>query len=85
MTDTAIGANLNQSLDVEGHAAALIALHLVVFVNILTEFGGILFGQVLDADVRVDSSGLQDVLRRLSTCLLYTSPESRDPPGRGAG
>ena len=66
MAHTAVAADLSQTLDVQGHLAAQIALHGVALVNGLTELGLIGLRQVLHAGVGVDACLRQDVLCALS-------------------
>ena len=49
----AIAADLDQALDIEGNVPAEVALHVAVLVDIISQFGCIILGQVPDADVGV--------------------------------
>ena len=66
MTGAAIAADLRQTLDVQRHLTAQIALDHILVVNGLTELVLLGLGQILDAGVRVDACFRQDVLCALS-------------------
>src|SRR5699024_3401827 len=66
VADAPVAADLAETLDVQGHGAAQIALHHVAVVDGLTELGLLSLGQVLHPGVGVDTSLRQDVLGALS-------------------
>jgi len=66
MTDTAVAADLSQALDVQRNLTAEVALNGEMFVDDVTKSSFLIFGQVLDADVRVDAGHLEDLLRTSS-------------------
>ena len=66
MTQAAVAADLNQTLDVEADLTAQVALDVVVAVDYLTQLGGFFFGQVLDAGVRIDTGLGKDFVGRLA-------------------
>ena len=66
MTEAAIAADLHQALDVHGNLTAQVALNLQVVVNVVTDLTDILFGQVLNARIRIDTGRLDDIVRNLA-------------------
>ena len=62
MADAAVAADLHQSLDVERHVAAQIALHVKVFVDVFAQLDLVVLGQVLDTGVRADARGGENLL-----------------------
>ena len=64
MTDAAIAADLHQPLDVEVDFAAKFAFHMVVVVDIFSEFGYVVLVQILDARVGIDARRREDLFGR---------------------
>ena len=62
MTDTAVAADLSQALDVHCDFTAEVALNREMFVNYVTQSSFLVFGQILDADVRVNVGQFQNLL-----------------------
>ena len=61
MTDSTVAADIHQTLDVHSDFGAEVALYLVFSSNDLTDLTGLLVGPVLDLDVLIDTSLLQDL------------------------
>src|ERR1035437_9330893 len=62
MPRTAIGADFNQSLDIQGNFAAKVALNLVTSIDDLAQPVDLLFGQVTDTSIRIDIGLSKDLL-----------------------
>ena len=62
MAHAAVGADLDEALDVEGHLATQVAFDLVAPVDQLAQPVDLLFGEVADARVRVDVRLREDLL-----------------------
>ena len=62
VTNAAVAADFDQSLDVHGDFTPEVALYLAVVVDVFSEFVDIRFGQVLDPDIGVNAGRLEDVL-----------------------
>ena len=61
MTDTAVAANFDESLDVKGHIAPEVALNTAVMVNIFSQLCSVVLRQVSYPDVRVYAGRGADV------------------------
>ena len=57
VADAAVAADLDEPLDVEGHVAAQVAFHVAVVVDILSQLGRVVLGEVPHADVGVHAGG----------------------------
>ena len=55
MTDTAIAADLDESLDIESGLTAKVTLDLAVMIYILTKLRDVILGQVLDSYIGINS------------------------------
>ena len=53
MTHAAIAADFDKPLDVKGHIPAQVAFHVAVVVDILSQLGYVVLGEVSHPDVRV--------------------------------
>ena len=78
MTDTAVAADLGQTLDVERDFTAEVTLDGVLFIDHLTQRGLLIFGEVLDADVGIHVGQLQNVLCALSADAVDISQTDLD-------
>src|SRR5258708_11049293 len=61
MTDTAVRPDVHQPFDVHRHLGTKRALDLVVALDDLTQLGDIGVGQILDAEVRIDTRFVEDL------------------------
>ena len=84
MAQAAVAADLHQPLDVHGNLATQIAFHLDVVVDVVAQLADILFGQVLDARIRVDAGRFDDIVQSSAACRRYTSARSQRA-SHGAG
>ena len=55
MTDTAVAADFNESLDIESGLTAKVTLDLAVMIYILTKLRDVILGQVLDSYIGINS------------------------------
>lgn len=55
MADTAIAADLDESLDIESGLTAKVTLDLAVMIYILTKLRDVILGQVLDSYIGINS------------------------------
>src|SRR4029079_3634540 len=67
VAEAAVGADLDESLDVEGRLAAEVALHLVSAVDQLAQAVDLLLGEIADTGVRIDVGLGKDLLARGQT------------------
>ena len=61
MTQTTVAADFAQPLDVHADFTAQVALDDVAMLDGFTQLSLLILGQILDADVRVNAGGLQDL------------------------
>ena len=61
MTNPAVAANFNQTLDIESGVAAKVAFHAAVVFDILSQFRGIVFRHIAHAQVGVNAGVLADI------------------------
>lgn len=67
VADSAIAADFHQALDIERHFAAKFALHADIMVDIFSEFGYVVFVEVLHSRIGIDTRRGEDLLRRRQT------------------
>src|SRR5690606_3544053 len=63
VTDALVAADLDLAADVGGDLAAEVTLYLVVALDVVTERDELVVGEVLDADVDIDTGGLKRLQR----------------------
>ena len=61
MANATIAANFNQTFDFKSGSAAKVALYLDVFVDVLTQFCGVIFRKIFDADGRIHTGLFNDL------------------------
>ena len=83
MAHAAIAADLHQTLDVEGHLTAKVALHLDVMLDVFTKLAHIVFAEVLDAGIGIDTWGVDYVLLDQAGQVLGDTVAYRDSRTQG--
>ena len=63
VTDTAVAADFNESLDIERNITAEVALNGVVVVDICSQLCSVIFRKISYADVRINARSSADVRR----------------------
>ena len=66
MTDTAVAADFNESLDIERNITAEVTLNGVVVVDIFSQLCSVIFRKISYADVRINARSSADVRRCLA-------------------
>ena len=61
MANTTIATNFNQTFDIKCGSTAKVALYLDVFIDVLTQFCGVIFGKIFDADGRIHTGLFNDL------------------------
>ena len=61
MTSAAVAADFDQSLNVQSNVSSQVALNNIMVFNVFAQFGSILFGQIFDTDVGVDTGRCKNV------------------------
>src|SRR5688572_14542264 len=79
MTQAAVAADFHQPLDVHGDLLAEIALHAADLFEHPADLADVVFGQILDADVRADARRGQDVVRPLAPDAVDIREADLDP------
>ena len=67
MTNTSVAANFHQPLDVESNVLPEITLDASFFLDDLADLANVVFAEVLDPDVAIDLSLLEDFVRTGAT------------------
>ena len=63
VTNTAIAADLHQTLDIQAHLTAEVTLNLQVVLDVVTELADLILGEILDAGVGIDADIREHFLR----------------------
>ena len=80
MAHTTVALNLGQTLDVKRDVTAQVAFHHdVVFVDVVTDLGLFISGQILDAGIRVNSGTGENLVGSGLTDTLNISQTNLDP------
>src|SRR3954447_21848464 len=74
-------ADFHQPLDVHGNLLAEIAFHATLLLEHLADVPDIVFGQILDADVRADAGRLQNRVRAEASDAVDVGETNLDPFG----
>ena len=61
MTNAAVAADFDQSLDVQSNVSSQVALNNVMMIDVFTQLGSVFFGQILDTDVGIDTGSSENV------------------------
>ena len=64
MAQSAVAADFGQSLDVQRDSTAQVAFYLQMLVDVLTQFGNVVFRQVFYSDIGADPGFLQNIRSR---------------------
>ena len=67
MSDTAVAVDFNKTLDIESHVTAEVTLDHVVVLDLITQLGNLLFGQILGTGIGIDASLHKDIVGALAS------------------
>ena len=76
MAAASVAADLNEALDVECDISAKVAFNAVIVVDLLTQLCNLVVGEVLNAGIGVDTTGLEDVIGYFSANTVDVSDKN---------
>ena len=66
MTNASVAADFDQSLDIKSNISSEIAFYAAVVVNILSELGDIILGQISDSCIGIDTGCCENIVGSLT-------------------
>ena len=62
VTHATVATDFNESFDIQSNFTAKVAFYCDVLVDIVTQLCNVFFGQILDADIRIDTGTCQNLI-----------------------
>ena len=79
MTHATVATDFNESFDIQSNFTAKVAFYCDVLVDIVTQLCNVFFGQILDADIRIDTGTCQNLICCAAADSVDISQTDLDP------
>ena len=79
VTHATVATDFNESFDIQSNFTAKVAFYCDVLVDIVTQLCNVFFGQILDADIRIDTGTCQNLICCAAADSVDISQTDLDP------